>query len=58
MALTSFLEASIREELNRIEEDFLHDASKALFSPLTVESWTAEGSADKLRADFEDFEPR
>lgn len=24
----------------------------------SVESWTAEGSADKLRADFEDYDPR
>lgn len=24
----------------------------------SVESWTAEGSADKMRADFADFEPR
>ena len=24
----------------------------------SVESWTAEGSADKLRADFEDDDPR
>lgn len=24
----------------------------------SVESWTAEGSADKMRADFSDFEPR
>ncbi|ETW76283.1 hypothetical protein HETIRDRAFT_156655 [Heterobasidion irregulare TC 32-1] len=24
----------------------------------SVESWTAEGSADKMRADFKDFEPR
>ena len=23
-----------------------------------TESWTAEGSADKMRADFADFEPR
>jgi hypothetical protein len=24
----------------------------------SVESWTAEGSGDKMRADFADFEPR
>ena len=24
----------------------------------SVESWTAEGSADKLRADFADYDPR
>ena len=24
----------------------------------SVESWSAEGSADKMRADFADFEPR
>lgn len=24
----------------------------------SVESWTAEGSGDKMRADFSDFEPR
>jgi salicylate hydroxylase len=24
----------------------------------SVESWTAEGSAEKMRADFADFEPR
>jgi len=24
----------------------------------SVESWTAAGSADKMRADFSDFEPR
>lgn len=24
----------------------------------SVESWTAEGSADKMRQDFDDFEPR
>ena len=24
----------------------------------SVESWTAEGSADKMREDFADFEPR
>jgi len=24
----------------------------------SVESWTAEGSADKMREDFDDFEPR
>ena len=24
----------------------------------SVESWTAEGSAEKMRADFDDFEPR
>ena len=24
----------------------------------SVESWTAEGSADKMRADFADYEPR
>jgi len=24
----------------------------------SVESWTAEGSGDKMRSDFSDFEPR
>lgn len=24
----------------------------------SVESWTAEGNADKMRSDFSDFEPR
>ena len=24
----------------------------------SVESWTAEGSADKMREEFDDFEPR
>lgn len=24
----------------------------------SVESWTVEGSADKMRSDFADFEPR